>query len=160
MTRYRQKDEQGRVHFNMDFGTWFITAGTDDDFDKIDAYLTAKTDLNRTYGVEIKDYTNSGFDRPYSKYIWNGIDGGYQIDYDKVDYLVMKCQEEGRIPILYARFTDLTIVWDLRTIPYNARKKQVWVNKDGQSYGKEKELVIQTYLYKDEAKYIKKTITK
>ena len=162
MNNYRRKDLKGRQHFNEDFGAWFITAGTEDDYDKIDLYMTAKTRPDKTYAVEIKDYTNSGFDRPYSKFVKDGIDYGYQIDFDKVDNLIKEAEKNGRIPLIYARFTDITLVWNLSygKIRYNYenRKKLVNTNVDGQNYGARREPSWQTYLYRDEACYDKETI--
>lgn len=154
--KYREADELGRTRFNQDFGNWYITAGTEDVFDKIDMYATARTNTARTYAIEIKNYESTDNPRAYSKFTWNGIDGGYMIDYDKIDNLCKVAKDEGRIPILYARFSDLTIVWDLREVDYNRRKKQMMVNKDGQNYGEKEESWV-TYLYKGEAKYVKDT---
>ena len=156
-TIYRKKDELGRTHFAHDFGYWYITAGTEDDYDAVDVYMTAKTHPDRTYSVEVKDYTNSDYERPYSKFTWNGKDYGYQIDFEKTDKLLRKWVEEGRIPIVYARFSDITLVWDLRFISVDQRKKQVWTNADGQHYGEKKELTWQTYLYRSEAVWEKTT---
>lgn len=155
MNTYRSKDLKGRQHFSEDFGAWFITAGTEDDYDKIDLYMTAKTRPDKTYAVEIKSYDNKEHPRPYTKYIWQGKDYGYQIDFDKVDNLVKVAESEGRVPIIYARFSDITLVWDLRKIPYKERKKLKKVNKDGQNYHKYAEETWQTYLYRDEAVFEK-----
>lgn len=156
-SNYRQADELGRTRFAQDFGTWFLTAGTEDIYDKIDLYATARTDHSRTYAVEIKNYENDEHPRAYEKFSWNGKDYGYMIDYDKVDNLCKVAEEEGRIPIIYARFSDWTIVWDMRKIFWQDRKRMMKVNKDGQNYGKEKEESSVTYLYKDEAAYVKPT---
>ena len=155
--KFREKDLQGRAHFSADFDNYYYTAGTEDDYDKIDVYATAKTQLERTYAIEIKDYTNSGFDRPYDKYNKGDVDKGYQIDYEKLDWLCKEAAETNRIPILYARFTDYTIVWDLSKINWKGRESLVLVNKNGQAYGQEKEWSRQTYLYKTEAVWIKRT---
>lgn len=154
---YRQADELGRTHFNEDFGTWYITAGTEDIYDKIDLYATARTDHSRTYAIEIKNYENDEHPRAYEKFSWNGKDYGYMIDYEKVENLCKVAEEEGRIPIIYARFSDWTIVWDLRKILWKDRKRYMKVNKDGQNYGKEKEEAPVAYLYKKEAVYTKPT---
>lgn len=156
---YRQADELGRVRFAQDFGTWYITAGTKDDYDKIDVYATARTDHSRTYAIEIKNYENDEHPRAYEKFTWNGIDHGYMIDYEKPRNLCEVAEAEGRIPIIYARFSDWTIVWDLRTVPWRERKRLMKVNKDGQNYGKEKEEALVTYLYIDEAVWKKRTTT-
>ena len=158
MNEYRQADLKGRSHFSLDFDKYYLTAGTEDDYDEVDVYATAKTYPYRTYAIEIKDYTNGNHIRNYSKYICNNIDYGYQIDYNKIDYLMDKWKYENRIPIIYARFHDWTIIWDIRKIPYEQRKKQVWTNKDGQHYGQQKELTWQTYLYFDEAIWTKTTV--
>lgn len=155
--KFREKDLQGRAHFSQDFDKYYYTAGTEDDYDKIDVYATAKTQLERTYAIEIKDYTNSGIDRPYDKYNKNGFDNGYQIDYEKLDYLCKEAAETNRIPILYVRFTDYTIVWRLDRIDWKGRESLVLTNKNGQDYGAQKEWSRQTYLYKTEAVWIKKT---
>lgn len=157
MTNYRKADELGRTRFNNDFGTWYITAGTENDFDKIDLYATARTDHSRTYAIEIKNYENYEHPRAYAKFTWDGKDHGYMLDYEKVDNLRRTALIEGRIPIIYARFSDYTIVWDITNIPYKERKKMMKVNKDGLNYGKENEKSLVTYLYKDEAKYVKPT---
>lgn len=157
MNAHRIADLKGREHFADDFGTYYITAGTEDDGNRTDVLATAITNPNKIYTIEIKSYDNKDFPRPYAKFIRQGIDYGYQVDYDKIDYLMRMWENEGRIPILYARFTDYTIVWDLRTIPYKERAKMVEVNADGQNYGKRKEKSLQTYLYKNEAKYKKLT---
>jgi len=156
-SNYRQADELGRARFAQDFGTWFLTAGTKDVYDKIDLYATARTDHSRIYAIEIKNYENDEHPRAYGKFSWNGKDYGYMIDYEKVEHLCKVAEEEGRIPIIYARFSDWTIVWDLSTIPWRERKRTMKVNKDGQHYGKEKEEAPMTYLYKSEAKYVKET---
>ena len=154
---YRKADELGRTRFAQDFGTWYITAGTEDDFNKIDLFATARTNHDRTYAIEVKNYENDEHPRAYSKFTWNGKDYGYMIDYEKVEYLVRVANIEGRIPIIYARFSDWTIVWDLRKINWKDRKRWMKVNKDGQHYGQEKEEAPVTYLYKDEAAYVKQT---
>lgn len=157
MNIYRKTDLLGRLHFSQDFDYYYITAGTESDTDRSDVYATARTNPLREYVIEIKDYTNSKHERNYTKFIYKGEDHGYQIDYDKIDYLMQKYYDEGRIPILYARFNDYTIIWDIRDIPYKERKKQVLVNKDGQHYHQEMELSDQTYLYFNEAKWHKLT---
>lgn len=163
MNRYRETDLKGRKHFSEDFGHLYITAGTEEDTDRIDVLATAITAPERTYAIEIKDYTNSDHERNYTKFIYKDkdkdeyTDHGYQVDYDKIDYLTTVCKEENRIPILYARFTDYTIVWDLTDIPYQERSRMVWVNADGQHYGERKEAALQTYLFISEAKYKKLT---
>lgn len=157
ITSHRIADIRGRKHFTEDFGKFYITAGTEDDYDRSDILATAVTNPNKIYIIEIKSYDNKEHPRTYEKYTKQGIDYGYQVDYDKIDYLMKKWEKERRIPILYARFKDYTIVWDLRTIPYKERAKMVEVNADGQNYGKKKETALQTYLYIDEAKYKKLT---
>lgn len=154
---YRQADVLGRGHFNDDFGIYYITAGTEDIYDKIDLYATARTDHSRTYAIEIKNYENDEHPRAYEKFSWNGIDNGYMIDYEKVYHLCKVAEAEGRIPIIYARFSDWTIVWDMRNIPWKNRGRMMRVNKDGQNYGMEKEEAQVTYLYKKEAVYVKPT---
>lgn len=163
MNAYRKADLAGRKHFAEDFGTYYITAGTEDDTDRTDVLATAITNPNKIYTIEIKDYTNSERRREYIKFIYKDkgsdeyTDHGYQIDYDKIDYLVKMWETENRIPILYARFSDYTLVWDLRTIPYKERAKMVEVNADGQNYGKRTEVSKQTYLFINEVKYKKLT---
>ena len=163
MNAYRKADLMGRKHFGEDFGTYYITAGTENDTDRTDVLATAITNPTKIYTIEIKDYTNSKQGREYIKFIYKDkgsdeyTDHGYQIDYDKIDYLVKMWETENRIPILYARFCDYTLVWDLRTIPYKERAKMVEVNADGQNYGKRKEISNQTYLFFNEAKYKKLT---
>lgn len=149
MNRYRKADERGRQHFIDDFGDRYIIQPTEGDYDRIDLYATARTDINKTYSIEVKSYDNPNHPRPYEKY------GNYMIDYDKVDNLYTTSMSEGRIPIIYARFEDMTIVWDITDIPYKERKEKKKVNKDGQHYGKFYEYADVTYLYKEEAKYIK-----
>lgn len=157
MNKYRKADELGRTRFNQDFGTWYITAGTEGDYDKIDLYATARTDTARTYAIEIKNYENDEHPRAYSKFTWNGKDYGYMLDYFKVENLCKVAEAEGRIPIIYARFSDITCVWDLSKIYWQRRERYMKVNKIGLEYGKEKELSKVTYLYKDEAVFTKKT---
>lgn len=158
ISSYRKADLEGRRHFAEDFGSYYITAGTENDYDRTDVFATARTNQMRTYLIEIKAYCNKEHPREYAKFIINGIDYGYQIDYDKIDYMIKFWKKTGRIPILYARFTDFTLVWDLRDIAdkYEQRKKWKCTNKDGLNYGG-KEWGWQTYLYKDEAKYKKET---
>lgn len=151
MSIYREADELGRKRFNDDYGRYYITAGTADYFDKIDMYLTAITNTGRTYAVEIKNYEDEQHPRPYGKY------DDYQVDYDKIDNLVLTAKAQGRIPILYARFSDITVTWDLTDIPYRQRQRMRYVNQDGQAYGQKKERKLQTWLYKEEAKIIKQT---
>ena len=115
--KHREKDLKGRQHFLDDYGKYFITAGTEGLYDDFDLFLTALTNSAATYIVEIKNYENADYPRPYTKF------DDYQLDYDKVDKLVKIAETEGRIPILYARFEDLTITWDLRDIPYKERRR-------------------------------------
>lgn len=157
MTNYRRADLLGRKHFGEDFGNLYITAGTEGDFDESDIFATASTDPTRTYCIEIKNYEDPLFPRPYSKFTYNGIDYGYQIDFKKIAALLALWKNTGRIPIIYARFQDMTYVWDLRFIDVESRAKWKWVNKDGQNYGKEKEYALQTYLYANEAVWSKPT---
>lgn len=163
MNAYRKADLQGRQHFAEDFGHYYITAGTENDTDRTDVYATARTNPNKIYTIEIKSYDNKEHPRAYTKFIYKEKgeeeykDHGYQVDYDKIDYLYNTWLTEGRIPILYARFSDYTLVWDIRDIDYKGRQKTKLVNKDGQNYGKEKEYANQTYLYFEEAKVKKLT---
>lgn len=150
MTIYRTKDLAGRNAFNQDFPNLFYTAGTEDDFDPIDMFLTAITNPNRIYSVEVKIVG-----REYAKFIWRGKDYGFQIDAKKIDALWDKWLTEGRIPILYIKFNDYTIVWDIRDIDYKSRERIVETNDDGQHYGRSKSPSMQTYLFKDEAAWIK-----
>lgn len=151
------KEQIGRKHFYDDFHLLYMMDFSKGLFDKWDVMLTAITDTARTYIAEIKDYNDEHNPRPYNKFNTGSTDNGYQIDYDKVDYLVKTAQYQGRTPILYARFSDWTIIWNLNNIPYQERMKPKITNKKGTDYGKEKELSWQTYLYKDEAVWIKKT---
>lgn len=163
ISSHRIADIRGRKHFTEDFGKFYITAGTEDDYNRTDILATAITNPNKIYTIEIKSYDNKEHPRNYTKFIYKDkgsdeyTDHGYQVDYDKVDYLMKMWEKEKRIPILYARFNDYTIVWDLRDIPYKERAKMKDVNADGQNYGKQKETALQTYLYIDEAKYKKLT---
>ena len=153
----RKAENKGRQHFVDDYGKFFMLQGTEGQTDRSDIYATAITNTGRTYIIEIKNYENEEHPRAYEKFTYKGKDYGYQIDLDKIEYLVTKGEEEGRIPILYARFNDITVTWDLKDIPYKERAKQVWTNKTGVDYGRKKELTWQTYLYKDEAKQVKPT---
>ena len=137
-------------------GKWFIIEFSKKRFSNEDFWLTARTDTGRTYIGDVKNYEDEKHPRAYTKFVKDGVDKGYQIDYDKVDYLVKQGQQQGRIPILYARFCDITIVWDLTDIPYQERAKMRTTNKKGYDYG-EKEKSVQTYLYKKEANWWKQT---
>lgn len=137
---YKKKETQGRRHFKSDLGDKYIMVFTSDPYSKHDVEMTARTHTDKTYLGEIKDLTNSGYERPSTKY------PDYQIDYDKIDYLVTKAEEEGRTPILYVRFSDKTYVWVLTDIPYKERRRLVWTNDKGVDYGKTKSLTPQTYL--------------
>lgn len=156
MSEYRKKDVRGRQHFIEDFPGVFLYYCTPDDMDKIDMYLTAVTNTGRTYCVEVKNYEDDEHPRPYSKFIISGTDRGYQIDLEKIEYLFDVGERENRTPILYARFQDWTIVWDISKVDFESRARWIKTNKDGCNYG-EKEYSWQTYLYKDEAVWIKKT---
>lgn len=153
----KKAEAKGRKHFVEDYGRFFQMEEREVQMDRSDIYATAITHTGRTYIIEIKNYENEEHPRAYAKFIKRGKDYGYQIDLNKIDYLVNKGEEEGRIPILYARFNDITVTWDLTEIPYKERARQVWTNKTGVDYGKAKELTWQTYLYKDEAKQVKPT---
>ena len=148
---FRMKDLKGREHFSQDFDKYYFTAGTDSDYDRIDVYATAKTDLERTYCIEIKNYDDPEHPRPYYKY------DNYQIDYEKLDWLCKEAADTGRIPILYVRFSDYTVVWDLSKIDWKSRESLRMVNANGQYYGYKKEWSRQTYLYIEEAVWKKKT---
>lgn len=157
MSEHRKKDIRGRKHFMEDFGNMFQYYCTPDDMDKIDMYLTATTNTGRTYCVEVKNYEDPKYPRPYSKFITvDGIDKGYQIDLDKLEHLFDTAEKEGRTPIVYARFPDITLVWDISKIDFESRARWVLTNKDGQNYG-EKEYSWQSYLYKCEAVWKKQT---
>lgn len=148
---FRKKDLEGRNYFSQDFDNYYYTAGTEDDYDRIDVYATAKTQLERTYAIEIKCYNDPEHPRPYEKY------ENYQIDYEKLDTLCAVAESTGRIPILYVRFSDWTVVWDLTKIDWKSRLTTRLVNKNGQAYGREKEWSRQTYLYLEEAAWKKRT---
>jgi hypothetical protein len=154
---YRNADLLGRERFNEDFENIFITAGTENDMDKIDIFATARTDSGRTYAIEVKNYENSEFPRSYGKFTKNGVDYGYMIDYDKLDYLCKVAAAENRTPILYARFLDWTIAWNLNNVPWRDRKRTMKCNADGQNYGKKKEDSLVTYLYIEESAWKKET---
>ena len=158
MDKVDTNEMKGREHFKEDLGKWYIMAFSKKKSSREDGWMTARTDYNRTYICEIKNYEDPENPRPYTKYVKHGVDYGYQIDYDKIDYLVTKGMETNRIPILYARFDDMTYVWDLTYIPYEERKKLKKTNKHGYAYG-EKETSWQTYLYRDEAIWSKPTTT-
>ena len=157
MSEYTKKDKMGRKHFKEDLGKYFIIEQTSDDYNKVDLYLTARTDTGKTYCVEVKNYEDPKHPRPYSKFITvDGIDKGYQIDLDKLEHLFDTAEREGRTPIVYARFSDITLVWDISKIDFESRARWVKTNKDGQNYG-EKEYSWQSYLYKYEAAWKKET---
>lgn len=142
---YKKRETQGRRHFKSDLGDKYIMVFTSDPFAKHDVEMTARTHTDKTYLGEIKDLTNSGYERPSTKY------PDYQIDYLKIDYLVTEALSRGRTPILYVRFTDKTYVWDLKDIPYKERMKMVYTNDKGIDYGRTRSLTAQTYLHFDEA---------
>lgn len=158
MDKIDNKEEMGRKHFKEDMGKWYHIEFSNNKSSREDGWMTARTDGSRTYIVEIKNYEDPEHPRPYSKFVRRGVDYGYQIDYDKIDYLVTTALKDDRTPILYARFDDYTYVWDLTYIPYDERKKLKNTNKHGYAYG-EKEPSWQTYLYREEAVWSKPTTT-
>ena len=154
---YMEAEERGRRHFSEDLGEWYYTAGTSNPYDRIDVRMTARTDPSRTYACEVKSYDDPQHPRKYAKYSHANKDAGYMIDYDKLDALTKVAEEEGRIPVLYCRFQDWTIVWNLADIPWRNRRRTKRVNKVGVQYGKEKEEAEVTYLYMGECAWRKKT---
>ena len=148
---YRKKDVKGRIAFqnseyfkkNMVRAEW-----TEGDYDRQDGRTTGNT--NDIYIVEVKSYTDPKHPRPYSKFIIDGEDKGYQIDLDKLEHLVDEAEKENRIPLLYVKFEDYEVVWIPEEKTFSKRAKYVLTNKDGCNYGK-KEWSWQSYLYLDEA---------
>ena len=125
MTKAQENEITGRNHFINDFAGQYFMDFTQNEFNKADVNLTAVTDTGRTYLGEIKCYDDPGHPRPFSKY------KDYQIDYNKIDYLVKTAQSQGRIPILYARFQDITLVWNLTNmLPWSSSRSSARELKD------------------------------
>lgn len=157
MNRYREKDDAGRKLMKNDFGKAYIMYFTPEDTNPVDFYLTATTQTEKTYVGDVKAYIDEEQPRTYTKFIINGKDYGYMIDLNKLREIKKIALNEKRIPILIVYFKDCTVIWNLIAIPWENRSEWRWVNKDGLNYGKEKEWELVTYLYKDEAVYVKPT---
>lgn len=146
MDNYERAENQGRQKFEEQFGDKYVINFTSGKFDRVDFFLTAKTASQTTYVGDVKNYET----RPYAKY------DDYMIDYEKLRWISTIAEDENRIPILAAFFSDVDVVWDLRDVDYETPKEVRRVNKDGQHYGEEKEDSMVTYLKIDDAKWIRR----
>lgn len=154
MNNSQLKEKQGRQQFYNDMNAWYTIEFSTEPYSQEDFWMTARTDQTRTYIGDVKNYNNPEHPRAYNKFVVAGYDKGYMIDYEKIDYLVTQAEKQGRTPILYAHFSDCTLVWDLSKIPYKERKEERLTNKNGYAYG-EKEWSWQTFLYRREAVWSK-----
>ena len=154
MNNSQLKEKQGRQQFYADMNAWYTIEFSKEPYSQEDFWMTARTDQTRTYIGDVKNYCNPEHPRAYNKFVVAGYDRGYMIDYEKIDYLVTQAEKQGRTPILYAHFSDCTLVWDLSKIPYKERKEERLTNKNGYAYG-EKEWSWQTFLYRREAVWSK-----
>lgn len=161
MNGYEKDEKKGRDRFETLFSKR-LKMEFSDIHERYDLMATGYTN-NNTYVIEIKNYSNPDYPRAYDKYICNGKDGGYMIDNAKLKELTTIAEKENRIPILFVFFSDCLMMWDINKTMWNDttntdnRQHTGWirVNKDGQNYGN-KELSYMSYLYKDEAIWIKK----
>lgn len=119
--------------------------------DVVDFFATALTCTASTFVGEIKDLLEKGYERSLRKY------ENYMIDWAKINLMREIARNDGRRAILIVFFTDYTVIWDVTDMDVDSRRKWRWVNKDGQNYGKRKEWQLMTFLYENEAIWIKRT---
>ena len=160
MNKYREKDLQGRQDFMN--SEWYKNnisreQGTEGIYEVVDMLCTGKTGTK--YLVEIKSYNNPEHPRPYSKFIVDGVDKGYQIDESKLLNLTLISQISGMTPLLYVKFEDYEVIWQPNPEITMLRSKDIWTNNKGVDYGQSKSNSKQTYLYLNEALW-KKEIKK
>ena len=145
MNGHQQHEKIGRAKYKARFGKLYYIEFTKGEFDDYDFTQTATTKQKIiTYLGDIKDV-----DRSYFKYS-KDKDEGFLIDFDKLRRVKKAAINDGRIGLIVAFFTDMTVVWDITKIEWEKRTEWKLVNKDGQNYG-EKEWELVTYLYLDEA---------
>lgn len=150
MEKIERQERQGRQAFKE--SRWYAEniereEGTTYTYDRADVRCTGKT--GETYIVEVKNYNDPQHPRPYSKY------PDYQIDWDKVDDLARRANEEGRTPLLYVNFDDCEILWEIDWETLRKRIEWKTTNEKGYAYGKDKRMTIQTHLTKEEAIWIR-----
>ena len=148
---YQLCESLGRRATEELFGNYYIFNFTADEYNRVDFLATGLTLSCPTYVGEIKHYNQERSLRKFENYM---------IDYNKLEAIIQKANEQGRIPILICYFTDFTVVWNLNKIGLQTLYERAeWrhVNKDGQNYGAEKENSFMTYLYEKEAVWIRKT---
>lgn len=148
MSGYEKCESIGRKAVIDLFGKYYNFSFTEDPYNRVDFYATGHTLNMPEYVGDVKYYV---LERSFHKF------SNYMIDYEKLKEIVDRATKEGRVPILICFFTDYTVVWNLKDIPFKSRAEWRWVNKDGQNYGTEKEWSYMTYLYENEAVWIKKT---
>lgn len=147
MNDYELAELIGRQKFEKDFSHDYEIYFTQGEYDKVDFFATSRTLTGREYVGEIKNYEE---ERSFHKF------ENYMIDYWKLSFLKTVASARGLIPVLIVYFSDCTVLWDLTNLDIDSRREWRWVNKDGQNYGKQKEYALQTYLYEDEARWIRK----
>lgn len=155
MTKHQEAEQRGRERFLNDFGHIYTIVFSTDEYERFDFKATAETIARViTYVGEIKN-----INRDYSKFIKDGKDGGFLIDYSKVKAVVEEAEKENRIPVLVVYFNDYRIIWNLSKVMDRCEneKEERMVNKDGQHYG-EKELSTVTYVYKEDAVSVEKYV--
>ena len=145
MSGYQLAELRGRTKYSKRFGKRQIIVFTANQYDGIDFFSTGNTLSNSgiTYVGEIKNYDDPNHPRPFKMY------ENYMIDWSKLANLRAEAISKNSIPLLVVFFEDYTVVWDLRDIDIDSRRRWEFVNKDGQNYGK-KECQLMTYLYEKE----------
>ena len=112
---------------------------TEDRYCPYDLSMTSKT------GTSVGEIKN--LERPYSQY------PNFQIDLSKLRNLLRAAEEKDSTPLLFAFFTDCTLVWDISTLSdkIEERAKTVWcTNTTADRYNRGHREKTETFLYSDE----------
>lgn len=145
-SNHQQAEKIGRKKYMDMYGEKNIIEFSTYDYERWDFKQTAMTPSLTTAVGDIKNVN-----RDYAKYIHDGIDGGFLIDFDKCRAVKKEAKNDFRPSgLIVGFFNDLTIIWDIMQINWEERGAWRKVNKDGQDYG-EKEWEYVTFLYLKEA---------
>lgn len=130
----------------------YISIFSDGEYDRTDGYILDFLHEKR-YEIETKWYGDEKNKRNSTKF------PDYQIDFEKIENLEKKAQENNSIPLLIVFFSNELIVWNTRKCDWKSTKKMVKTNKYGGRYGAEKENTIQVFFNFSDAIYRNEKIT-
>lgn len=143
------KEKQGRDATEAALRLWYLMEFTTGKTDRLDIYLTALTDEEKTYCGDIKAFLDPKHPRDIDKY------PTFMVDSDKLRVIKKTALNEGRIPILIAIDTSNIYVWNLSDSNWERTCEWRKVNRSAIHYG-EKEWELMAHLFLKDAHKIKR----